>query len=334
MISIRAMTEPVNDKCSLQPRSLEESLYATIAYFDAFNYPLTPHELWAFLLYPPDDCSISEVVETSKEHPFIEWSKGFAHLKERNVCVQERIERYIHTERKVRKAMKFALWCSLVPGVAMIALCNTLAFSHARDGSDIDLFIVARKGHLWFVRAACIVLSLFFGPRLSEQHMRDALCLSFFIREDALDLSSLALPCLQGIDDVYLAIWVSRLVPIYDEGDSARLFWEANQWAAKIIPHRMQYVPSHVRRISHGVVLNAFKKIVTVLYSPFLRHVERVCKVVQQKKFPSDIRAAAHEAHSGVVISDTMLKFHLNDRRAYFVQQLIERLYSYRSRSI
>ncbi len=334
MISIRAMTEPVNDKYSLQPRSLEESLYATIAYFDAFNYPLTPHELWAFLLYPSDDYSISEVVEKSKEHPFIEWSKGFAHMKGRGVCVQERVERYVHTERKVRKAMKFARWCSLVPGVAMIALCNTLAFSHARDGSDIDLLIVARKGHLWFVRAACIVLSLCFGPRLSEQHMRDALCLSFFISEDALDLSSLALPCLQGIDDVYLAIWVSRLVPIYDEGGIARSFWKANQWAAKIIPHRMPYVPSHMRRIDHGIVLSTFKKSVSALYAPFHILSDRACKAIQQKKFPSAIRTAARQAHSGVVMSDTMLKFHLNDRREYFQRHLIEYLHSYRSRSI
>ncbi|MEK7649068.1 MAG: hypothetical protein AAB400_04130 [Patescibacteria group bacterium] len=324
------MNASVNDTRSVRPRTLEESMYATIAYFDLFDYPLTPQELWTYLFYPPAGCTISEMLEKSKTHSELEWSQGFIHAKGRGCCVQERIGRYLHTERKVRKALRFARLASLVPGVAMIALCNTLALSHARDSSDIDVFIVARKGYLWFVRAACIVLSLFFGPRLSEQHMRDALCLSFFIRRDACDLSPCALNPSCGIDDVYLSLWVSRCVPMYDEGGQAQAFWEANRWTENSIPHRIPYIPNHMRSIHPNGVLRAVKKILTIILFPFQARIERTCAMIQKKRFPERIRRAASSAGSGVVITDQILKFHLNDRREYFQQALIERLRSCR----
>ena len=321
---------------SLKPATLKESIHATVAYFDLFDYPLTPHELWTFLMYPPwvsVPLSIMDVLDASMVMEELEWIKGFVCLKGKGGHVQERIDRYLIAERKMNRALRFARACAYVPGVAMIAVCNTLAFSNSRDSSDIDFFIVAKRGYLWFVRASAIVLSMLFGKRLSERHIRDALCLSFFADDAALDFAGLSIPKHSEIDDVYLAVWVSRCVPLYNEGGAYERFWRCNAWSQQILPNRLEYVPNHMRRIRLPRYAQSLKRALTAMLAPFQQSIECACRAIQWKKFPDDIRRAAVQADSGVVITDSILKFHLNDRRFEFRDAFCERLRLYRKNS-
>lgn len=320
---------------SLKPTTLEESIYATVAYFDLFDYPLTKQELWTFLLYPPSAqgaVRIEDVIDISVSMPELEWMKGFVFIKGRGAIIQLRIDRYLIAERKIKKALRFSRVCALVPGVAMIALCNTLAFSHSRDSSDIDFFIIAKKGYLWFVRAASIVLSMAFGKRLSELHMRDALCLSFFVSDDALDLSIIALPLKGDVEDIYLAAWVSRCIPLYNEAGRYEQFWNANQWAAFIFPNRLPYMTNHMRRIRHSPVTKAIKNGIQSLFGLFRPIIESACEMIQRKKFPRDIQCAMQTNDSGVVVQESILKFHLTDKRSEFRDALLERLHLFRQK--
>lgn len=337
LYSIGDICPQVNAMESFKPQTLEESIYATVAYFDIFDYPLTPHELWIYLLYPPvesDNYSIEDVFEKSAHIPGLEWVNGLLCLKGRSECVQMRIDRYLIAERKIQKALAYARVCAFIPGISMIALCNTLAFSNSRDGSDIDFFVAVKKGYLWFVRASFIVISLFFGKRISDRHTRDALCLSFFACENELDFSKLALADSDGVGDVYLAVWASRCIPLYDERGTYELFWNSNAWTEAIVPNRIRYIPNHMRRIRLSMPFLVLKKSIAVLFSLFHVPLECVCRAIQRRKFPSDIRLAAEVTGSGVVISDSMLKFHLNDRRTVFREMLCENIRSYQKNNI
>lgn len=57
-----------------------------------------------------------------------------------------------HEEALFLRAQKYIAKICNIPGISMIAVCNSLAMYATHPKSDIDLFIVTRPGMLWWVR--------------------------------------------------------------------------------------------------------------------------------------------------------------------------------------
>ena len=98
--------------------------------------------------------------------------------------------------------------------VLLVALSGGCAHDDARD-SDVDVFLVARRGRAWTVCLGLMVLSKLAGTRRT-------LCLNYIVDEEALSLPE---------RDVFTAAEVVGLRPIagaagYDA------FLDANDWAA------------------------------------------------------------------------------------------------------
>ena len=86
-----------------------------------------------------------------------------------------------------------------------MALCNSRAMGEADENSDIDLFIITKKGNLWTARCIVTVLSSLMGIRRRNTHglqkwgpdyikrTKDKFCLSFFITEEHLDFDDIRL---------------------------------------------------------------------------------------------------------------------------------------------
>lgn len=297
-------------------KQLKQALISTICYFDLFDYPLTIHECWQYLIsnlvVSLDD--VSCCLEMGIEG--IERTGAFFHRSGRGAVAIERLSRYLIAERKYRAALRFTRFAALVPGIRMVAICNTLAFSAARDGSDIDFFIIARAGSLWFVRAICGILALLCGTRPDGDERKDTYCLSFFASDAALDLSSITLEPDRPGDDIYLAHWVSMCVPLFDDGSAYDEFWKANEWAYAVVPHRSPYRTNDMRSIRHGFVLRLVRACCEKIYLSSQRPIEWLCRFVQQRAFPHSLREAAMKNNTHVIISDSLLKFHTNDQRA------------------
>lgn len=58
----------------------------------------------------------------------------------------------------------------LFPQIFLIALCNSRAMGEADENSDIDLFIIARKGNLWTARFIVTALTSMLGVRRRNTH--------------------------------------------------------------------------------------------------------------------------------------------------------------------
>lgn len=58
----------------------------------------------------------------------------------------------------------------LFPQILLIALCNSRAMGETDENSDIDLFIIAKKGNLWTVRFIVTALTSMLGVRRSNTH--------------------------------------------------------------------------------------------------------------------------------------------------------------------
>lgn len=309
------------------PSPLQRSLLAALAYFDLFDYPLTLSELCRFrygseatsggqphdsgrssLIAHRSPLGIHDVLQALAGIPAGE-RDGFYFLDGREKVADIRQRRYRLAEGKFAKARRAARFLGLLPSVRLVAVCNSLAISNADTESDIDLFVVCRPGTLWSTRMIVVGSLHLLGLRPKSGFHADTFCLSFFLSEDRLDLSGLAL----RPEDTYLRYWIATLVPLYDAGGVMDAFRAANSWIEDRLPAVAKRRSSEEAKDTTPLRLSA---------SPLL---ERWAKRFQQKRFPADIQTMANK-DSRVVIADDILKFHTNDRRAYFEGRFREKL--------
>ncbi len=200
--------------------------------------------------------------------------------------------------RKQRRLRWVMRWLRHVPGMRAVFICNSTGFLNATDTSDLDFFCIVRHGALWQARLWAtipfLLLRLRPGDRRGE---RDAVCLSFFVTDRALDLTPLTIE-----RDVYMAHWFRSLIPLYDDG-IGYVFWEANVSLRSMLPcaSRWESIPDQPK--SRGVRA-----------LPGLPGVEILVRWFQRRYLPpfSFVHATS------VVVTDAVLKFHVDDARLTF----------------
>ncbi len=280
---------------------LHQAILNTLAYFDLFEYPLTAMEVWRWLYAPGMGPQNFEKVlgelDSLLEEKKIESKNGFYFLPDRAVILRVRQERYALSFYKYRRARRFGKILSLLPGVWMVALGNTMAWRHARSSSDIDFFIVAEEGRLWSVRFFCVLIAAMLRVRPTKSASADAFCLSFFASASALNLRSLAIE-----EDIYLPYWALSIVPLYDAGGVFERFKAANNWVLSNLPNSFFREPA--------VTAGRGPSIPSL---PLL--VENILKKLQLYLLPQDIFKKASLGNTEVLLSEQYLKFHTDDRR-------------------
>jgi hypothetical protein len=201
--------------------------------------------------------------------------------------------------RKLRKTRKIAHWLSRLSGVRAVFLCNRTAFGLPRDEGDLDFLVIVRHGSIWQTRGLAGLPFVLLGdrPRPGEDE-RDVVCLSFFLSDQALDLSVCALQP----DDMYLRHWFLGLLPFVDDG-AGKEFWDANAGLRLRHPHAERWIPSPDLQVS-----------LPRLRIPVNSALERVARSLQWKYFPRALRDKANK-DTHVMISDHHLKFHVDDGR-------------------
>ncbi len=291
---------------------LELSVLRTIAYFSHFSYPLTAFEVWKWLLMPAAVCSLAEVSDILDRS---EWlgqmvvrSNGFFGLGDVGRQIADRRNRLKDALHKYEKLAKYMKLLARTPFVEGIAICNSLAYHHTTDKSDIDLFIITKPGRTWSARLFSTLPLMFLRQRPGEtaQH---PLCLSFFASTQALNLEFAKI----AEEDPYLAYWSMTMIPVLDRSGSFRNFIAANVWARMALPHA-----EPVKRAS------AFRG---RALSPFFRVPikEVLARKLQEDRFPPRIKAMMNH-DTRVVVNDHMLKFHDEDRRQAIALALEEKM--------
>ncbi|MEA3272700.1 MAG: hypothetical protein U9P90_03460, partial [Patescibacteria group bacterium] len=207
----------------------------TIVYFDIFNWPLRAEEIWKWLYNTNPKCNptINDILKIVQH--------------EGDFCF--RLKRYRFAEKKYKRALRFAKIAYFFPFIKMIAICNDLGYSNAPQKSDIDLFIITTRKKIWTARFFVTGFLKIFGLRPGEAK-NNAICPSFFIDEDNLNLEKLALKNQQGeIDDPHFVYWLNQMTPILDKNKTYKKFRQSNQWIKKFLPNIYDYKPSNRRKI-------------------------------------------------------------------------------------
>jgi len=314
---------------------LEKAILATLAYFDIFDYPLTLMEIFRYLYQPsavnyqsPDTfLDLQQVLHSNQNlKEAISQKNGFYFLKGREDLIKKRQERHDIAQPKWKIAQKAAKYLQLVPFIKMMAVCNTLAYDNAEEKSDIDFFVVVKSGRMWTARFIATVLIQFLGLRRYNRKIRDRICLSFYVTEDNLDLSNMAIQ-----DDIYLRYWITQVVPLYVRDDMDVKFAKANKWTKNYLPNFVLYQAGQNRK----VLDNRFFIAVRTIREKMLRGrlgdaTEGWLRKIQKSKMDKNTQSLAQKLGTEVIISDKMLKFHEIDRREEFRKKFNEKLDEYK----
>ncbi|MBU1148814.1 hypothetical protein KKI23_01855 [Patescibacteria group bacterium] len=306
---------------------LEKSILATIVYFDIFDFPLTVMEVWKWLWLENSQEPISfnlvrKTLSSTNLKKVLSSQNGFYFLQHRSRIVDMRLANYKVAERKYKKAIRYIRLLNFCPFIKMVAICNSLAFSNAGDYADIDFFIISKKKRIWLARLWANFFPQLLGLRPTRADTQDKLCLTFFISEEKLDISSLR----ESDQDIYLAYWVAQVLAIYDPSQLYPKFMEANDWVKKYLPNTLPNQVSIRRQVKNSWLTTSWRKLCWLFTFSLLGNwQELLAKKIQLTLMPDQLKTMANQ-DTKVVITDQVLKFHDNDRRRKFRQMFEEKM--------
>lgn len=311
---------------------LQQAILRTLCYFDIFEYPLTCEELRRFLWQPGTlvaSPELNEAVADLEKIGRIEADSGYYFLPGSRHSVARREQAVRTVDVKLRIAKKAAKKLRFIPFVQAIFVTNSVAAGVARRDSDIDLFIVITQKRLWIARLFILAVLDIFHARPSHKKSTDALCPCFLITDDSLDLSRVALPQ----PDVYLTYWLHQLVPLYDPGHVYTHFMTVNGWAGQYIPQAMRpYQLSEQYRVEDSVISRSVKKFFERAWAGVYGDtIQSLAKQVQAGRVEKNYGGYRGGQSTNVVVDDTMVKTHVNDRREHYRRLWEERVERYAS---
>lgn len=258
--------------------------------------------LWDAMGYPPTAVELASAsAPGTVEAPLVE-TRGRITFVGRESLVAEHERRARLFPRKLRHARAAAKWLARLSGVRFVAVTQTTALANARDEGDLDFFVITKTGVLTQTRGWASLRFALTGRRPgSAAAERDAVCLSFFVDDSALDLSSLMLPG----DDPYFRLWFLSLLPLVDDGVSADL-WKANAAITSRHPHARPW-------IMHPTIQVASSK----YQIPSFPSLERFVMRLQSRAMSPALKEMMNK-DTRVVITPHVLKFHAEDGRERF----------------
>jgi len=299
---------------------LSKAIVKTIAFFDIFDYPLTVLEIWKYIRseLPIKFEIILEVLDLPDLKELIENKEGFYFLKNRSDIIKIRKARFNYTDTKFRRAIKIARLFKIIPWVKMIAIGNLIGSNNLRESSDIDLFIVTKEKRIWLTRFFSILMIKILGLRPVPGKSQDTICLSFFVSEQSLNLKNFLLT-----DDIYFLYWLAFLTPIYDTQGTYEKFIKSNGWVSVALPNWSPMKINDWRNAGSGL---------PDFYSLFMDFLfgwsEGYFKRLQMKLFPTKLKRLMNQ-NTTVVVSDSVIKTHSNDRREEYRNNYKSRVNSY-----
>lgn len=308
---------------------MEQSILAAICYFDVFDYPLTLLEIWQWLFTPtPLDQAVSlSAVKTALEDSEylksrINFKNGFYFLNNRGGLIAIRLKRYGLSGQKNKIAMKGVGLLRFLPFIKLVGLCNNSGNNNIREDSDIDLFIITSSKRLFTARFLITLALSLVRLRRHDKKITDRLCLSFYVSQDDLDFSKIKI----AASDVYLVYWIANLFPLYDRGAYDN-FLAQNSWIKKYLPNHLAKAGSFRRQVFDNMSAKLSHSSLEYILGGFMGDLlERLLKKIQFLKMSKNNKSLARENDSRVIISDTMLKFHENDRRLFYQDNFLARL--------
>lgn len=297
--------------------NLTFAIIKALAFFDMYDYALAFDELYHYVGVKCDMKELRVALNAEKKY----WSEknGYYFLSGREMLVDGMREFTANAENKFRIAKMTASILKYLPGVRMMAVCNSLARGVAGEKSDIDFFIILKKGRIWTLRLMITLIVHLLGVRRHAQKITDRICLSFYVTDDHLDIYEFE-------DQDLDYFWLSTMKPLYDDG-AYREFIGSNKWLYAVQPNFSLRRMKSFAWQGDSLPSAAFKKIFgLLLFSPLGTLFENIARKAQLVRIRSHKDSLYWQEGKQVVVSDSVLKFHEKDDREEYRQRLRDKI--------
>lgn len=282
------------------------ALIETMTFFDIFDFALTREELCDYMLY--EKWTLQELHEFANHEEFIVETHSHVFFRGRSHTTRVRKDKEKRAIKLYKKAKKYVKYMRMLPFMRSVSLCNSLAFYEAEKESDIDLFMITEKNRLFTARAFSWIFTQFLGIRRHGEKIRGRLCLSFIVSRDGMNLEKIKIE-----DDIYLLFWMRLMRPLLGQ-ETYREFIRENSWIKDYFHYE---IDQKIHLINEKSFLKKLQKIFEFpLKGKFGDLIENVLKNIQKRR--AERKAKKLQNAEGIVVSDTMLKFHDVDMRAIY----------------
>ncbi len=198
--------------------TLKNAIFATLAYSDVFDYPLTADEMHQFLIFaaPKDDmlCCLQELDAIGEE-------KGYYFLAGRKNIVVVREHREADSKKAYERAHWYGRLLGKLPFVRMVTLTGSLAMHNCDERGDYDYMLVAAHGRVWTARIFALLINKFaniFG---------ETLCPNLIVSESLLEWKE---------RNLYSAREIAQMVLISGQ-DVFNNLRVVNKWVLEYLPN-------------------------------------------------------------------------------------------------
>lgn len=208
----------------------KKAIYATLAYSDIFDYPLTKEELLRYLLVTRSASSRFDTMVLSL--PKVKKKEGYFYLSGRSSIIDLRKKRAAISLEKMKRAKKVVRILKRIPSIEFIGMSGSLAMANGDEDADIDLFLITRPQTLWLTRLLVLLFLEVKGMRRKRtgNTFSDTICVNMLV-----DTNHLRFP--KERHDAYTAHELVQLKPLFERSNSYRRFLVANEWVLKYLPN-------------------------------------------------------------------------------------------------
>ncbi len=229
-------------------KKIEKSIFATIAYYDHFNYPLTAAEIYYYLVkrnpndqipatnetlnakqeLKPRFFDIVKVLDSSDNlKRTIGRKNGFYFLRDREEIIASRIQKKKLADEKLKRSKWILSFISALPFVQFVAISGSMGIGNPDKKSDIDLMVISKHGRIWMARAFLTFFAIMLGAYRHSDKTANRLCLNHYIAGGSLAID---------FGNLYKAQEYLNLFPVAGDMDIYRNFISANAgWLNKYI---------------------------------------------------------------------------------------------------
>ena len=207
------------------PVQPEQSIIKVLAYFDIFNYPLTPDEIYEYLDQPvPMDMVMAMLLQLVEEKRIFRLG-SFYSLQADPALHVRRITGNHKAAILLKTAYKVGGFLYQFPYVRGIGISGSLSKNYADQQADIDFFVITHSNRLWIART---FMHLFKKLTYLTGHQH-WFCMNYYIDEEALRIEE---------QNIFTATELITLLPVCGNGTMQK-FYDQNSWVADYFPHQV-----------------------------------------------------------------------------------------------
>lgn len=294
----------------MNKESLENSIISTLIYYDVLGgYPLTAFEIYKFLIN--NTCNFDDLLKildnNKKIKKIINNKNGFYFLrKNSDLIVKRRIERQKLAVQKWEKTRKIIKWLQILPYVKAVGVSGSLSINNTKKESDLDLFIIAKYGRIWTVRAFVNSFLELIRQKRHDLVIKDKICPNWFITDKSLKLK---------LKNLSRAHFCEQLIPIFGLSEFDK-FFKANKWVKQYLS---SYNSINKKNNIKIIKTNKFFKYIAKLLEYFLNtkigdFIEKKFKNWQKNKIIKNVKPEYLSFNQDNMAKNTQAHLCLSDK--------------------